>query len=52
MLKLISMKVPEDMRMMLGALSKVAANGTLEGQPITYETAENVLKRLGAEVAA
>ena len=51
-LKLISMKVPEDMRMMLGALSKVAANGTLEGQPITYETAENVLKRLGAEVAA
>ncbi len=45
-------RVPEDMRMMLGALHKVVAHGELAGESVSYEVAESVLKRLGAEAAA
>ena len=48
-LSFIAVRVPNDVRKMTGALSKVLAFARLTGQPLTYEMAVQGLKHLNAQ---
>jgi len=49
---LISMRVPNDVRKMIGALRKVIAYAELVNEPISSEMANDILAHLGIEEAA
>ena len=49
---LIAMRVPNDVRKMLGALTKIIAYAQLVGEPISSEMANEILCHLGIEEAA
>ncbi len=49
---LIAMRVPNDIRKMVGSLRKVIAFANLVGQEMSCELAEEILNHLGAEQAA
>jgi chromosomal replication initiator protein DnaA len=49
---LIAMRVPNDVRKMIGALKKIIAYAQLVGEPISSEMANEILCHLGVEEAA
>jgi chromosomal replication initiator protein DnaA len=49
---LIAMRVPNDVRKMIGALKKIIAYAELANEPISCETANEILVHLGIEEAA
>jgi len=49
---LIAMRVPNDVRKMIGALKKIIAYAELVGEPISDEMAHDILCHLGIEEAA
>ncbi len=49
---LIAMRVPNDVRKMIGALRKVTAYGELTNEPVTCDLANEILSHLGFEEAA
>jgi chromosomal replication initiator protein DnaA len=51
-LSLIAMRVPGDVRKMIGALRKITAFARLIGKDISVEMAQEILSHLGAEEAA
>ena len=51
-LSLVAMRVPHDVRVMVGALRKIVAFANLVGQAISYEMASEILSHLGAVEAA
>ncbi|HOC72092.1 MAG TPA: DnaA/Hda family protein [Candidatus Hydrogenedentes bacterium] len=51
-LSLIAMRVPGDVRKMIGALRKITAFARLIGKEISVEMAQEILSHLGAEEAA
>jgi chromosomal replication initiator protein len=51
-LSLIAMRVPNDVRKMIGALRKVTAFAALTEEPLTCELANEILSHLGIEEAA
>jgi len=51
-ISVIAMRVPNDMRMMVGALRKIIAFDKLIDQKITYEMANEILSHLGVVEAA
>ncbi len=51
-LSLVAMRVPNDVRMMVGGLHKIVAFANLVGQDISYEMAAEILSHLGIVEAA